>query len=115
MFLTIKGAKLSLRNLNDVIRTIMSEQVKMGICMQQRIDSKGLSTLNPLLISPIPDGKAQIVKFVHFRIKGGRLKVGTLENLASFLFVYYSFQCGPLEKGMANHFSILLLRTPGTE
>ena len=23
-------------------------------------------------------------------------------------------ECGPLEKGMANHFSILALRTPGT-
>ena len=47
--------------------------MKMGIYMQQRIGSIGLSTLNPLLILLIPDRKAQIVKFLHFRIRGGRL------------------------------------------
>ena len=38
-----------------------------------------------------------------------------ISDLQSLRAVIQSLtECGPLEKGMANHFSILALRTPGT-
>ena len=41
-----------------------------------------------------------------------KAEIDVFLELSSFFMIQQMTECGPLEKGMANHFSILALRTP---
>ena len=45
-------------------------------------------------------------------ISGSSAFSKTSLNIWKFMFLVFLTECGPLEKGMANYFSILALRTP---
>lgn len=91
MFLTIRDAKLSLGNLNDVTGTAMSQQLKMGGPYAAKNRSNRIINIESIVNLIYPRWKGSDLEILPLQNNRWEITNGNTGYLSIFLFVYYFF------------------------